>query len=132
MPGTKTVTVMAQGFASELKRVRITRKNPQADFQLNPGKNLRIKFVDNKGNPIPGVFVFIDNWRGSRSLYTYKNSPYVLDAKIPDTSDENGIYEWAWAPADEVFYNFAKDGYQQIRSMSVTATGAEQEIHLLK
>jgi protocatechuate 3,4-dioxygenase beta subunit len=130
-PLTLTVTVMAEGFAPELKKIKITRNNPKADFQLKPGKKLRIKFIDDNSKPIPDVYVLIDSWRNCKSLYTHRH-PNVLDAKIPDKADKNGIYEWAWAPGDSVFYNFGKQGYREARPIGLTANGKEHEIRLEK
>ncbi|MGD0517527.1 MAG: carboxypeptidase-like regulatory domain-containing protein [Thermoguttaceae bacterium] len=130
-PLTMTVTVMAEGFSPDLRKVTVSREDPKADFKLKPGKKLRIKFVDGAGKPIPQVYVGIESWRGYKSLYNQVH-PNVLDTKIPSQADKNGVYEWTWAPGDSVFYNFGKEGYEQIESRGVTANGAEHEIRMSK
>ena len=42
------VTVVAQGWMPELRIVDIQPDMQPEDFQLRPGKTLRIKFVDSK------------------------------------------------------------------------------------
>ena len=56
--------------------------------------------------------------------------PIVLETKIPDSADKNGIYQWTWAPQDEVEYYFGKPGYQYIENQPVTADGKEHKIKL--
>jgi uncharacterized GH25 family protein len=128
-PMPTTVTVMAEGRAPELKKVAITRENPPVDFQLKPGKTLRLRFVDNSGKPVPEVYVGINGWRGGKSLYNEKH-PNVLDTKIPRQADKNGLYEWTWAPEDAVEYGFGKEGYRTIEDQSIIADGRDHEIRL--
>jgi uncharacterized GH25 family protein len=126
-----TLTVIAQGCAPDLKKVSIAPENPKVDFQLKPGNLLRIKFVDDKGRPIPGVHVGIAGWRGSKSLYNTRH-PIVLDTKIPETANKDGIYEWTWAPQDEVLYDFSKEGYEFVEAKGITADGSEHEVRMSK
>jgi uncharacterized GH25 family protein len=130
-PLTMTVTVIAEGFSPDLRKITISRENPKTDFKLKPGKKLRLKFIDGTDKPIPRVYVGIEGWRGCKSLYNQVH-PNVLDTKIPRQADKNGIYEWTWAPSDEVFYNFSKEGYEAIESKGITADGAEHEIRMIK
>jgi protocatechuate 3,4-dioxygenase beta subunit len=130
-PLTMTLTVMAEGWAPDLRKISITRENPRVDFQLKPGKKLRLKFIDGAGKPIPQVYVGIEGWRGYKSLYNEVH-PNVLDSKIPRQADKNGVYEWTWAPSDEVLYGFGKEGYEAIESREVTADGAEHVIRMSK
>jgi hypothetical protein len=130
-PAPLNVTVMAEGWMPELRKIEIVEDNPPVDFQLNPGRKLRIKFVDEEGKPIPEVGIGIAGWRGIKSLYNHKHSN-VLDAKIPDKADENGVYEWTWAPDDWVEYNFWKEGYRSVRDESIRARDGEIEFILPK
>lgn len=124
-----TLTVIAQGWAPDLKKTTITSGNPPVDFQLKPGKTLRLRFVDDSGKPVPEVSVGIAGWRGGKSLYTHKH-PNVLDTKIPAQADKNGVYEWTWAPPDQVEYSFGKQGYQFVRNQPYSADGVAHEVRL--
>ncbi|HVA47352.1 MAG TPA: carboxypeptidase-like regulatory domain-containing protein [Pirellulales bacterium] len=124
-----TVTVVAEGWMPQLRRIEITPENPSVDFQLRPGKMLRLRFIDSSGKPIPKVFIGIANWRGGESLYNNKH-PNVLDTKIPLYSDERGIYEWSWAPDDAVTYWISRPTKNPTpaTSVSLTADGAEKTL----
>jgi len=123
-----TVTVVAQGWMPELKKTTIAPENPKLDFQLKPGKTLRLRIVDRSGKPIPDAAVGIDGWRGAKSLYNVKH-PIVLETAIPRSADNKGIFEWTWAPDDAVQYQFCKQGYQ-LNTKSLVADNTEQIIQL--
>ena len=122
--GRMTVTVVAEGWMPQLRDVEIAPKMTPVDFQLKPGKMLRIKFVDQSGNPVPGVGVGIASWRGEKSLYNHKH-PNVVDSRIPRQADAGGIYEWTWAPDDPVTYSFGKENIGSVSGISLTADGDE-------
>ena len=90
-----------------VRKVEIDAGMAPFDFRLQPGKELRIRFVDTAGKPVPGVYVGIDQWRGGKSLYNHRH-PNVLDTQIPVQADQNGVYRWSWAPDDAVSYWFEK------------------------
>jgi hypothetical protein len=128
-PMPMTVTVIAEGWAPDMKKITITWENPPVDFQLKPGEILRLRFVDQSGKPVPEVSVGIAGWRGGKSLYNHKH-PNVLNTKIPVKSDKSGVYEWAWAPADQVEYSYWKEGDWFAQSEPFTADGAQHEVKL--
>jgi hypothetical protein len=130
--GTLNVTVVAPDSAPDQQLVELATGEATANFELTPGRRLRLHFVDSKGADVPGVGVGIESWRGGKALYNHKH-PNVLDTKIPVVADQNGIYEWAWAPDDAVTFNFYKDGYQDARNVKITADDeTEYEIVLSK
>jgi beta-lactamase regulating signal transducer with metallopeptidase domain len=125
------ITVMAAGWAPNLKVVTCSgAKVPSVDFQLQAGRIVRFRFLDESGRPIPKAYVSIASWRGGQSLYNTKH-PMVLDTRIPERADEKGIYEWTWAPDDEVRYSCGKPGYKYVME-AITADGQEHEIRLSK
>ena len=128
--GNVTITVMAPGWMPTLRKVEIRQGMSPVDFRLEPGKDLRIRFVDQAGKPIPGVEVMIDKWRGGESLYNHKH-PNVLDTGIPRYADNNGLYHWTWAPDDAVTYTFFKEGYARHQA-ALTASASEQTVTLPK
>lgn len=122
-PAVYPLTIVAEGWRPELSIVEIEDGMPPADFELKPGNVLRVKFVDENGQPIPEVYAGIREWRGKQSLYNHRH-PNVLDTKIPLQANKDGIYEWSWAPPDEVKYSFEKKGYQDNESILI-ADGEE-------
>lgn len=121
--GPMNVTVVAEGWAPDLKTVEIEPGMVPVDFNLKPGRKLRVRFVDEAGNPVPKTNVWLDRWRGAESLYNNKPS-HALETKIPRLADEQGVYEWNWAPSDTVKYLFRKQGYAAAE-VQLTADGSE-------
>jgi hypothetical protein len=119
--GPLTVTVVASGWAPDQKMLDLSSDNSTVDFNLKAGKTARIKFVNFAGDAIPKVAVGIEKWHGNKALYNHKH-PNVLDTGIPVKADENGIFEWTWAPDDEVVYIFAAEGYAYVREHPLTAS----------
>jgi beta-lactamase regulating signal transducer with metallopeptidase domain len=124
-----SITVIARGWAPELKAMEVTPDNRSVDFQLKLGKTMHFKFVDVFGNPVPRVDVEIVSWRGRTSLYDRWN-PSLFDTGIPRSADKNGVYKWTWAPEDPVTYRFRKEGYQQSDDHAFAADGREHLVVL--
>ncbi len=93
--GPMRISVVLKDWMPDSREVNIAPNMRPVDFQLRPGRKLRIRFVDRAGAPLPGVFVSIERWRGVRNLASNVNG--VVKFKIPNTSDEQGIFEWDWA-----------------------------------
>jgi hypothetical protein len=54
----------------------------------------------------------------------------VVDTGIPGMSDENGIYEWHWAPNSPVEFEFRRDGLAEGKA-SITADDSEHVLTVL-
>jgi hypothetical protein len=117
------ITVVAKDWMPELREVITEPEMMPVDFHLKRGKTMRIKFVDSSGAPVPKVSVSIGGWRGAKSLYNYKHAN-VVDTKIPRQANDQGIYEWTWAPDDEVSYSFSTDR-SYVDKVKLTADGEE-------
>jgi len=120
--GALHVTVVAAGWAPDQQLVELVEAESTTDFALKPGKKLRLHFIDAKGAPVPGAGVGIESWRGGKALYNHRH-PNVLDTKIPVFADKDGLYEWTWAPDDEVIFNFYSERHGELRNVKVTADG---------
>ncbi len=119
--GRMRITIAAPGWMPQMKTVEIGPDLRSTDFQLRTGKKLRIKFIDAAGTPIPNVAVQVSRWRGAESLYSHKHSN-VIDLQIPNRANENGIFEWTWAPDDAVAFRFRVPG-----SADMTASIAAED-----
>ena len=117
--GSMILTVSAHGFAPDLRTVSVSKEMPPADFQLTAGNLMRFRVVDKAGVPVPGVRISPDEWRGNRSL-----------ERTNQQTDEQGLWEWADAPADEIEYSFYKTGYMGLKK-TLVASGEEQTVTLL-
>lgn len=107
------VTVVAAGWSPELKTVSLDGEKPKADFQLQKGTAIRLRFIDRNGRPIPNVAVGVNRWRGLQSLYNHIH-PNVLPSGIPVEANDQGIFEWNWAPRDEVKFWFFANGFETV------------------
>ncbi|MBI2826246.1 MAG: carboxypeptidase regulatory-like domain-containing protein [Planctomycetia bacterium] len=125
-PGEMHVTVVAEGWMPQRIKTRIAPDAPAVDFALQPGKKLRLRFVDKSGSPVPRVGVDIASWRGAESLHNMKASQ-VLDTNIPRRANDKGVYEWTWAPDDAVQFRFGKEGYANVET-SITADDSEHVV----
>ena len=67
-PGETTLTVVAHGWAPQLRKVNLRAGLPPQDFRLEPGKTIRLRIVDVAGKPIPKAYVSIAGWKGGKSL----------------------------------------------------------------
>ena len=125
------VTVVAAGWAPEQRNVDLDAAKSQVHFALKRGKKLRIRFVDRAGMPVPDVSVGIDEWRGGKALYNHKH-PNVIDTQIPRQADDKGVFEWTWAPADEVRYVFYSEGQEKTIRDTFVADDAEHVVTIPK
>lgn len=121
------VTAVVPGFSPQQESVQLAAQ-AAIKFELQRGKKLRIHFVDHDGRPVPDVNVLITKWRKNEGLFNIKHSN-VVDSKIPRQSDKNGVYEWNWAPDDDVEYSFYKEGYMWLGKQSITA---DDTVHVVK
>ena len=131
------VTVVAEGFSPQMKTVELNEEEMDeqfsldASFRLKPGHAIRIRFTDTDGNPIPDVGVGITAWQNAKSLYNHRH-PNVLNTKIPDRADANGVYQWTWAPAEPVQYSFWAESYEEVRERLLSPGDEMHEISLQK
>ncbi len=80
--GPLTITVVAPGWMPAQKKVDLQPGLKPVDFDLEPGKELRVRFVDRTGAPIPGVSIMVDKWRSGEALL---QSPAFHRPRHPDT-----------------------------------------------
>ncbi|MBI2826735.1 MAG: carboxypeptidase regulatory-like domain-containing protein [Planctomycetia bacterium] len=128
--GPVDVTVIATGWAPEQQKIDLAEGHSHVHFQLKRGKTMRIRFVDRAGQPLSGVSVGIAEWHGGKALYNYEHA-IVLGTQIPNQADENGVFEWRWAPADAVTYTFYHQKHQATKAVvPLVADNNEHEITL--
>jgi thiol-disulfide isomerase/thioredoxin/protocatechuate 3,4-dioxygenase beta subunit len=121
--GSVRITLLAKGWMPETRQIQIAAGMSPANFQLKPGKKLRIRIVDRDGKAIPKVRVQLKEWRGVRDLFTNPN--WKVSIPVPTRANDEGVYEWDWAPGDVVKLNISCKGYAFIREASFTVDGKE-------
>ena len=94
-----TLTVVAAGFAPDQQTIAVSKDMPPADFRVVPGHRIRLKVVDQQGEPLAGVRINPWEWRGTHDLDRFEIR-----------TDQDGSWEWSDAPADEVMYSIYRSG----------------------
>ncbi len=120
-PGPMVLTVVARGWAPDLRQINVHAELGPVDFQLRKGRTLRVRVVDKEGNGLPGVWMAPDTWRSHRTL---------TGLGIPRETDAEGRWVWDWAPDDAVLFDVLKQGYMSLRRQSLTAREEEYVITL--
>jgi hypothetical protein len=90
---TAKLVVSAKGRATDMKEVRIDSEMDPVDFQMKPGGTVRIRVLDEQGNPIPRARIFFQRWRGAHAYFEFGH--------VNQYADEEGVWKWNEAPLDE-------------------------------
>ena len=112
------ITITAAGFAPERLAVDVATNSEPVVVQIKPGGLLRLRVVDDSGNPQPGVDVRLQAWRGNNTL------------EWGGITDDQGRIEWSSAPRDEVNIYAGKEGFFNSRNNLFVADGEEHTIAL--
>ncbi len=80
---------------------------------VGPGRIMTGKVVNSKGQPVPGAFVVIDTWRGTRALGVFLKT------------DAQGIFRWNEAPPETVRINVSHVGFDSIIQRDVSPEAKE-------
>lgn len=113
-PGQKPlyVTVQAAGYAPEL--IGVEKGGAIPTVTLQRGQRVGGRIVDEAGKPLEGVSVMERRWRDQQNRLG-------LGMK----SNADGSFEIADLPADEIQYDFSKDGYMSIDGLAITPSEKE-------
>ncbi len=117
-PGMAKVVVSADDKAVDMQEVRIGSDMKPVNFQMKPGGTVRVRVVDEKGNPIPKARIFFQEWRQSRFGY------FEFD-HVNQYADENGVWVWDEAPHDEFKADICRPGGMQLSERSLIAREEE-------
>ncbi len=115
------VTVTADGFAADQQEFDPTNVAGMFVFRLVPTRPLIIRLVDESGQGVPGVPLFLENWWGRR---------HTLGQDLPQQTDADGRLRWLCPPKGELEVGFGKTGYCYSRTNKLAADGEEHTIVL--
>jgi hypothetical protein len=119
--GETMLTVQALGYAPALRAVVVRPGlSPAVEFRLEKGRTIQGRVVDAKGEPMAGATVFVDGWRGHRTL------------EMRMTTDEEGAFRWTDAPPDSVWIDVACDGYLPVNHREVQQVGGDLTIAMTR
>ena len=108
------VTIQAEGFAPDIREVRVNERLEPIEFRLQPAAVLRLRVVDVRGTPVEGAFVFTQTWREYHTL------------DLREKTDSQGRFVWHSAPRDAVFFDIGKDGFMSRREFPLIVSEREQ------
>ncbi|HLN30149.1 MAG TPA: sigma-70 family RNA polymerase sigma factor [Gemmataceae bacterium] len=122
-PHATTLTVIAPGWAPQLRKVELKAGPPPQDFHMAPGKPLRLRIVDATGRPVPNAYVSIMEWKGSESLHN------VRETRAPQRADSDGVWTWTSAPDDPVKLRVYSKGFAE-RELEIAGGASERTVSL--
>jgi len=106
--GRQYITVQAKGFAPEVERINVEPNMPPVAIQLKEPQTISGQVVDINEDPIAGVSLSADSWKGIRTI------------RWRQQTNEDGRFEWNEAPDDEVLFDFYKKGYMSTREVAMS------------
>ncbi|WP_309386862.1 M56 family metallopeptidase [Cerasicoccus frondis] len=120
--GDLPITVIHPGYAPGMITPELSESRNDLDIQLEPGHPVRLRVVDQTGQPIEGVNVSPNSWRGRQTLFGPATERRQTNAA--------GEWEWLWAPVDEVDYGVYKEGYIHISRLDLSPSEDWQTIKM--
>lgn len=117
-----TFVVSAPGRAIDVKQLEIKAVMTPVDFQMKPGGTLRIRVIDEHGQPIPNAQLALPEWR--------HYDLYWLDLFDRQT-DSRGIWELREAPFDKIKADLYYPGRTRLNGLSLVARKEEYVFRLL-
>lgn len=127
--GPTRLTVITDKGMPQTSKVDVDDGLQPLELRLQPSKRLKVRFVDNAGQPVPDVQVRIKAWRGQQSMF-HEGGNNLFDAFKPMRADRNGIFEWIGAPDDEVLYTFSAN-YFALTEAKLTASDDSEHVQIL-
>ena len=115
------VTVTADGYAADQQTLDSTNVPRPLLFRLSPVPPLNVRLVDEAGQGVAGVPMFLQEWWGRAG---------TLGQYLEKQTDADGRLQWLSPPKGELQLSFGQTGYRFSRTNKVTADGAEHVIVL--
>ncbi len=116
--GLAKIVVSAKGRARDIQDVRIDAEMQPVNFQMKPGGKVRIRVLDEEGQPVPKARIFFQRWRGFDFRY------FEFD-QVNQYADENGVWEWNEAPLDEFKADISPPDGMELAKQSLIARDEE-------
>jgi RNA polymerase sigma factor (sigma-70 family) len=113
------VTVTADGYAADQQAFDPTNVPGPLAFRLSPVPALKVRLVDESGQGVSGVWLFLFQWWGR---------PETLGQYLPQRTDADGRLLWLSPPKGELELHFGKAGYCCSRTNKFAADG---ELHTI-
>ena len=117
--GPMTFTATADGLAPAIAVATPESAGNPIDFDLTEGATLNGRVVDAAGEPVEGARVFVDGWRGARTI------------QFNATTGPDGRFAWEHAPTGSpVSLDVLARGYRDVREFEATPGDGETTVTL--
>ena len=77
--GPTRLVVSAKGRATDMKELNIEPGMGPVDFRMKPGGTVRIRVLDEQGNPVPRARIFFQRWRGRFQYFEFDHVNQYAD-----------------------------------------------------
>ena len=111
------LVVSATGRATDMKDLNIEPRMGPVDFRMKPGGTVRVRVLDEQGNPVPRARVFFQQWRGRYQYFEF--------GLVNQYTDDKGVWVWQEAPVDEFRADICPPGGMTLQRQPLVAREAE-------
>ncbi len=122
--GKQMVTASAKGFSTTTIEVADLGSDP-IKLVLQHGQLLRLRLVNQQGQPIPKAYVWLDTFRNGQ---INESRPVPVQADFSPRSDKQGLVIWSNAPDTELQFDIAATGYMRTNEFKIHPDGKEHTI----
>ncbi len=116
-PRMTRIVISADGYAMDMKSIRVEPGTKPVNFTMKPGGHVRIRVVDENGKGIPEARILFQRWRGMIKNFEFDH--------VSQFANENGVWEWDEAPLDEFKADICRPGGMQLSKQSLIAREKE-------
>jgi protocatechuate 3,4-dioxygenase beta subunit len=116
-PRSARIVVSAKGKATDMKERNVTADMGPVDFRMKPGGTVRIRVLDEQGNPVPRARIFFQRWRGQFQYFEFNH--------VSQDADGNGLWVWNEAPLDEFEADICPPGGMQLQRQPLSPRAEE-------
>jgi hypothetical protein len=116
--GIAKLVVSAKGKATDMQQLDLSAEMEPVDFQMQPGGKVRVRVIDDQGNPVPQARNSFQQWRRTRL------KPFEFEG-VNQLANEQGIWEWNEAPLDGFKADICPPDGMHLGSQSLIASADE-------
>jgi peroxiredoxin len=121
LPGDMALTIQARGLEPQTIDLAVSNSMPELKIEMQPGKILKGRVLDETGKPVAGAGVQMD-----------RENLEPLEFDWSATTDSQGRFQWDSAPSGGHPYLITADGYNLRCEPDLVADGSEKTITIRK
>ena len=114
-----TIVVTAPGKAADFREVNAAPDMNPVDFTLQPGRTIRVRVLNQQGQPEAKARIFFQRWRGQQLYFAFN--------AIDQYADDAGVWTWNEAPPDQFLADICPAGQDGMQLTSQPLTPRSEE-----